>query len=98
MDDQSNGAVLYGDGIEECARKLEINGNLSNSLLNASGGGDNIDKSYCYLIEQVPEEGEWRMLDENENPDIQVRIKDLDNGGNSVLKRINPSEYRRTLG
>ena len=45
VDDQSNGAVLYGDGIEECARKLEINGNLSNSLLNASGGGNNIDKS-----------------------------------------------------
>ena len=38
------------------------------------------------------------MLDENENPDIQVRIEDLDNGGNSVLKRINPSDYRRTLG
>jgi hypothetical protein len=38
------------------------------------------------------------MLDENENPDIQVRIEDLDNGGHSVLKRINPSEYRRTLG
>ena len=38
------------------------------------------------------------MLDENENPDIQVRIEDLDNGGYSVLKRINPSEYRRTLG
>jgi hypothetical protein len=57
VDDQSNGAVLYGDSIEECARKLEINGNLSNSLLNASGGDDNIDKSYCYLIEQVPEDG-----------------------------------------
>jgi hypothetical protein len=98
VDDQSNGAVLYGDGIEECAIKLEINGNLSNSLLNASGGGDNIDKIYCYLIEQVSEDGEWRMLDENENPDIQVRIEYLDNGGNSILKRINPSEYRRTLG
>ena len=42
VDDQSNGAVLFGDGIEECARKLEINGNLSNSSLNASGGGENI--------------------------------------------------------
>ena len=38
------------------------------------------------------------MLDENENPDIQVRIEDLDNGGNSVLKRINPSDYRIMLG
>ena len=78
--------------------KLEINGNLSNRLLSASGGGDNIDKSYCYLIEHVPEDGEWRILNEHENPDIQVRIEDLDNGGYSVLKRINPSEYRRTLG
>ena len=51
-----------------------MNGNLSNSLLNASGGGENIDKSYCYLIEQVSEDGEWRMLDENDNPDIQVRL------------------------
>ena len=32
------------------------------------------------------------------NPDIPVRIDDLDNGGNSVLKCINPSDYRRTLG
>ena len=71
---------------------------MSNSLLNASGGGDNIDKSYCYLIEQVSEDGEWRMLDETENPDIQVRIDDLDNGGSSVLKRINPNKFRRTLG
>ena len=38
------------------------------------------------------------MLDENENPDIQVRIDDLDNGGNSVLKRINPNKFRITLG
>jgi hypothetical protein len=29
VDDQSNGAVLFGDGIEEGARKLQINGNLS---------------------------------------------------------------------
>ena len=47
---------------------------LYNSLLNASGGGDNIDKSYCYLIEKVTEDGVWRMLDKIENPDIQVRI------------------------
>ena len=47
VDDQLNGAVLFGDEIEGCVRKLEINGNLSNSLLNASVGGDNIDKSYC---------------------------------------------------
>ena len=93
LDGQSNGSVIFGDGIKECARKLEINGNLSNSLLNASGGGDNIDKSYCYLIEQVSEDGEWRMLGENENPDIQVRIEDLYNGCNSALKRINPSKY-----
>ena len=38
------------------------------------------------------------MLDETENPDIQVRIDDLDNGGNSLLKLINTSEYRRMLG
>ena len=31
VDDQLNGVVLYGDGIEECARKLEINGNMSNN-------------------------------------------------------------------
>ena len=57
LDDQSNGSVLFGGGIKECARKLEIHENLSNSLLNASGGGDNIDKSYCYLIKQVTEDG-----------------------------------------
>ena len=39
VDDQSNGAVYPGDDAEECTRKLEINANLSNSLLNASGGG-----------------------------------------------------------
>ena len=43
VDDQSNVEVLFGDGIEECERKLEMNGNLSNSLLHASRGGDNID-------------------------------------------------------
>ena len=38
------------------------------------------------------------MLDDTENPDIQGRIEDLDNGGHSVLKRINPNELHRTLG
>jgi hypothetical protein len=61
VDDQSNGKVIFGDGIEECARKLEINRNFSNSLLNASGGGNNIDQSYCYRIEQVPKDEAWWM-------------------------------------
>ena len=39
------------------ARKLEINEKISNRLLNASGGGENVDKSFCYLIEQVTENG-----------------------------------------
>ena len=38
------------------------------------------------------------MLEEAENPDIQVRIEDLDNGGHIILKRINRKEVRRTLG
>ena len=56
VDDQSNGAVKAGDGAAECVRKLEENANLSNDLLNASGGGDNFLKSFCYIIEQVPTE------------------------------------------
>ena len=38
------------------------------------------------------------MLKETENPDIQVRIEHLDNGGQRILKCINPNEIRRTLG
>ena len=38
------------------------------------------------------------MLEEIENPDIQVRIEYLDNGRHSILKYINPNEIDRTLG
>ena len=51
VDDQSNGAVNVGDDAAECVQKLEKNANLSNDLLNASGGGDNFLKSFCYIIE-----------------------------------------------
>ena len=37
------------------------------------------------------------MLEEMENPDIQVIIEDLNNGGHSIIKRINPNELCRTL-
>lgn len=55
MDDQSNGVLSFGDDIEEYTSKLEVNGTLSNSLLNASGGGDTFFKSFCYLFQQVKE-------------------------------------------
>ena len=74
VDNQSSGAVLFGDDIKECTRKLEINGHFSNSILNASGGGYNFDKIFCYLIDQLPDIGGWKILNEEENPDIQVRI------------------------
>ena len=38
------------------------------------------------------------MLEETENPDIQVRIEDLDNGFHSIIKGIHPNELCRTLG
>ena len=37
------------------------------------------------------------MLQKDENPDIQVRIKDLNNVGHCVLKRINPNGVHWTL-
>ena len=38
------------------------------------------------------------MLQEDQNPDIQVRIEDFDNGGHRVLKYINPNEVHGILG
>ena len=78
VDDQSNGAVKAGEDAAECFRKLEENANLSNDLLNASGGGDDFLKSFCYIIEQVPmEDGNgWRILSTGENPDYQVKVRD----------------------
>ena len=71
VDDQSNGLVKAGDDAAECVLKLEENSNISNELLNASGGGDNFLKSFCYIIEQVPtEDGTgWRILTNDENPE-----------------------------
>ena len=57
VDNQSNGSMYPCDDAEECTCKLEINVNLSNSLLNTSGGGDNFQKSFCYIVEQVPGNG-----------------------------------------
>ena len=56
VDDQSNGAVKVGDDTAKCVCKLEDNANLSNDLLNSSGGGGNFLKCFCYIIEQVPED------------------------------------------
>ena len=81
MADQSHGSVSFGDDIEECTRRLEVTRNLSNSLLQASGGGDNCGKSFCYLVQQVSENGAWKMMEEEVNPELQVIIEDLDNGG-----------------
>ena len=98
VDDQSHGAVSFGDGIEECTRKLEVHGNLSNILLNASGGGDNFGKIVCYVVQQVPDNGEWRMLKEEENPELQVRIEDLDNGGFRFLQTLNHTKVHKIIG
>lgn len=88
-----------GDDAEECTRKLEINANLSNSLLNASGGGDNFLKSFWYLVEQVPEDGAWRTLSMEENPDRIIQVEDHDNGGVlRILERKEVTQVHRTLG
>ena len=49
VDDQSNGAVKAGDDAAECIHMLEENANISNELLNASGGGDNFLKIFSYI-------------------------------------------------
>ena len=46
VDDQLNGAVCDVDDAAGYTRKLEHNTNLSNSLLNNSGGGYNFSKSF----------------------------------------------------
>ena len=46
--------TLFGDGIEECERKLEHNTHILNILLNVSEGGENFDKRFCDLFEEVP--------------------------------------------
>ena len=38
------------------------------------------------------------MLEETENPDIQVRIEDFDNRRYKILKCIHPNQLRRMLG
>ena len=88
VDDQSIRAVSIGDGMKDYKRTLEVNINLPNSLLNTIGGGDNFGKRFCHFFQQVLENGEWRNLEEEENPELQVRIEDLNNddGGFRVLR------------
>jgi hypothetical protein len=83
VDDQSNGAVKAGDDAAECVLKLEENANLSNDLLNASGGGDNFLRSFCYIIEQVPtEDGNgWRILSNDKDPNYRIKVRDWDHNG-----------------
>ena len=56
------------------------NANISNSLLNANGGGYNFLKIWCYIIDQVPEYGEWRTLKISNNPECIIQVHDHDNG------------------
>ena len=83
VDDQSNGAVKAGYDAAECVRKLEEHANLLNDLLNASGGGENFPKRFCYIIEQVLMEGGngWRILTNDKNPDYQIKVRDWDHNG-----------------
>ena len=73
--------MYLGDDAEEYTRKLEINVKLSNSLLNASGGGDNFKNIFWDLVEQVPEYGVWRTMFMEENPDRIIQVVDHDNDG-----------------
>jgi hypothetical protein len=100
VDDQSNGAVNAGDDAAECVRKLKKNANLSNDLLNASVGGENFLKSFCYIIEQVPtEDGNgWRILTNDENPDYRIKVRDWDHNGVLVdLLHKDATELHHTL-
>ena len=75
--------------------------NLSNDLLNASGGGDNFLKRFCYIIEQVPtEDGSgWRILANDENPDYSIKVRDWDNNGVQVeVLHKDATELHRILG
>jgi hypothetical protein len=69
--------------------------------LNASGGGDNFLKIFCYIIEQVPKEDGtgWRILANDENLDYSIKVRDCDNDGVQVdLLRKDATELHRILG
>ena len=38
------------------------------------------------------------MMEEEENPELQVRIEDLNNGGFRVLQRLDPIQIHKSLG
>ena len=60
---------------------LEHTTNLSNALMNESGREDNFTHIFCYIVEQVPDDGVCitHMIDENH--ELKVRIWDWDNVG-----------------
>ena len=70
----SNGAVKFCDFAEDWVRKLVHKDNLSNKLLNASGGGGKFNKIFCYIIKQVPKnDGTGCMiLKMEENPEHRI--------------------------
>ena len=98
---QSNGLVKFRDNVEEYARKLDHNANLSNGLMNTSGGEDNFEKSFCYIIEQVrvPDRINWRIILKSENRDIKIHVTDWDSREiQEELKRIDSNKVHWSLG
>ena len=101
VDDQSNGAVKAGDDAAECVHKLEENANLSNDLLNESGGGDNFLKTFCYIIEQVPKKDGtgWGILANDQKTNYSIKVRDWDHDGVQVdLLCKDATELHRILG
>ena len=98
---QSNGLVKFRDNVEKCVRKLDHNANLSNGLMNTSGGDDNFEKSFCYIIEQVwvPDRINWRIILKSENRDIKIHVTDWDSREiQEELKRIDSNKVHWSLG
>ena len=72
---------------------------MSNSLLNANGGGYNFLKRLCYIIDKVSKYGEWRKLESAENPECIIQVHDHDNGRViHTLRQKESMEVYQTLG
>ena len=51
------------------------------------------------MVEQVPEDGAWRTLSKEENPDRVIQVEEHNNGGVlCILERKEVTQVHRTLG